>query len=277
MKNEFTVREIQLEEKKILDSVVKFLDENNLKYSLAGGTFLGAVRHKGFIPWDDDIDIFLPRPDYDRLQKLLKKGSVLDDHLYFHSLELKNLNMPFTKVYNHDIFINDWRYNDKYEKYLWIDIFPLDGLPEDDTECEKIYRKKKFYNKFLMHRKTSNKAIFNDKRIIKNLIKLLIKWILLLIPESFWAKRIVKLTKKNDYAKSKYVGNIVWGLGPKERTLKAETEDLTKIEFEGDLYNSFSDYDKYLTSIYGDYMSLPPVEKRVTHNFVAWRNKNEKN
>ena len=167
MKKYLNTREIQLEEKKILDQVVEFLDKNDLKYSLCAGTLLGAIRHKGFIPWDDDIDIMMSRPEYNKLQELIKNNSnILGDNLYFHSVELHNLNMPFTKVYNHNVEINDWRYNDIYEKYLWIDIFPIDGFPDNVGECKKWFEKRNSIKKILAYRKMSNKFILSKKNIL---------------------------------------------------------------------------------------------------------------
>ena len=276
MKKILNTREIQLEEKKILDEVINFLNENNLKYFLCGGTLLGAIRHKGFIPWDDDIDIAMPRPDYQKLQELINNNSnILGGELFFHSIESKNLNMPFTKVYNHNIEINDWRYNDEYEKYLWIDIFPIDGFPENDNECKIWFKKRNFIKKMLGYRKMSNEFILSKKNVIKKINILLIKYLSKLIPENYYAKKIISLTKKYTYETSKYVGCFVWGYGPQERMTKEDCEEYIDVEFEGSKYKGLKTYDKYLTNIYKDYMQLPPEEKRVTHSFKAWRVEDE--
>lgn len=278
MQKKLNTREIQLEEKKILDCVVDLLDKNNLKYSLCAGTLLGAIRHKGFIPWDDDIDIMMPRSDYDKLQKILKNTSnILGDDLYFHSLELKNSNMPFTKVYNHNIRAYDWRYNDKYEKYLWIDIFPIDGFPDNVGECKKWFAKRNKIKKMFMYSKMNPKFLFYKKEYIKNIIKGLFKIISILIPKNYYAKKIISLTKEYPYEASKYTGCFVWGYGPQERMKKEDFENYIDVEFEGSKYKGIKEYDKYLTNLYKDYMQLPPEEKRVTHSFEAWGVENEKN
>ncbi len=267
----FSTREIQLEEKKILDEVVKFLDKNKIKYILCGGTLLGAIRHKGFIPWDDDIDIAIPRPDYNKLQNIIKQNNRLGDNLYFHSYELKNLNMPFTKVYNHEIGIYDWRYSDKYEKYLWIDIFPIDGLPSEDKENILLFKKRDKLKKIMMYRKMSMKYIFiNRKKIFNNIIKFIIKIIYNILPERLITSKIIELNN-NNYDNSNYAGVYVWGYGPRERMEKSIFEEYIDVSFEGTKYKSIKDYDKYLTNIYGDYMKLPPIDERITHNIEAWR------
>lgn len=269
-------REIQLEEKKVLDEVVKFLDKNRINYFLCGGTLLGAIRHKGFIPWDDDIDIAIPRPDYNKLQSLIKNNNRLNNNLYFHSYELGNLNMPFTKVYNHDIVIFDWRYNDKYEKYLWIDIFPVDGLPNTEKETIKLFKRRDFWKKIMMYRKMSFKYLFKSKNLLKNTIKFLLKIIFFLLPERLISSIIIK-NNKNKYEESIYIGDYSWGYGPQERMKKRIFEEYIDVEFEGSKYKGLKNYDYYLTKIYGDYMTLPPKDKRITHNFKAWRvDKNEK-
>ena len=277
MKDILSSREIQLEEKKILDDIVFFLNENNIRYTLCGGTLIGAIRHKGFIPWDDDIDIAIPRPDYEKLQSIIKNNSKIGENLYFHSYELKNLNMPFTKVYNHDIEIYDWRFKDKYEKYLWIDIFPIDGLPNSDEETKELFKKRDIWKKILLYRKMSLKYIFlNKKKIINNIIKLFINLIYNILPERLITSKIIKLNK-NNYNDSKYAGVYSWGYGPREKMEKEVFEEYIDVEFEGSIYKSIKDYNTYLSKIYGDYMTLPPEEKRVTHSFKAWRvDKDEK-
>lgn len=276
MRSKLSTREIQLAEKEMLDAVVKILDKNDLEYYLIGGTLLGAIRHKGFIPWDDDIDIAMPRKDYDKLQKIISKNkNILGDNLYFHSLELGNLNFPFTKVYNHDILVRDWRYNDKYEKYLWIDIFPIDGLPSNDEECNKMYKNASFYKKLLAYRKSTLKFLFhNKKKLPLNILKMFIKIFLNIIPSKVILNGFMKQIKKYPYDKCSYVGNFVWGYGPNEK-MKKECLKYINVEFEGSIYKGLKNYDEYLSSLYGDYMKLPPEDKRVTHNFEAWKVKDE--
>ena len=277
MEKYLNTREIQLEEKKILDHVVKFLDKNNINYSLCGGTLLGAIRHKGFIPWDDDIDILMTRPEYDKLQELIKKdNSILGNNLYFHSMELNNSNMPFTKVYNHNIRTYDWRYKDKYEKYLWIDIFPIDGFPESDKVCKNWFKKRNKIKKMYMYSKTTSKFLFHKKEYLKNIAKIIIKFIATIFPKKNYAKKIISLGKKYPYETSKYTGCYVWGYGPQEKMKKEDYEKYIDVEFEGTKYKGLKEYDKYLTNLYKDYMQLPPEEKRVTHSFKAWRVEDEK-
>ena len=277
MKRYFNKKEIQQHEKQILDEIVIFLEKNNLRYFLCGGTLLGAVRHKGFIPWDDDIDISMPRNDYNKLQKIIKNNNKINNHLFFHSLELNNLNLPFTKVYDYNIKIYDWRYTDKYEQNLWIDIFPIDGFPDNEKECNKWFKKRNFYKKLLMYKKMSIKFIFNNKkRILLNILKLPLKGILNILPDNFIAKKINNLAQKYNYEGSIYAGNYTWGYGPQEKMPKIEYEKYKKIEFENNSYQGLENFDKYLTNIYGNYMKLPPKEKRITHNFKAWSVNHEK-
>ena len=277
MERYLNIREIQLEEKNILDHVVRFLDKNNINYSLCGGTLLGAIRHKGFIPWDDDIDILMTRPEYDKLQEIIKKdNSILGNNLYFHSVESNNSNMPFTKVYNHNIRAFDWRYKDKYEKYLWIDIFPIDGFPESDDECKKWFKKRNNIKRMFLYNKMNIKFLFSKKGFIKTIVRLSIKIASLFFKDNYYAKKIISLGKKYPYETSKYTGCYVWGYGPQEKMKKEDYEKYIDVEFEGTKYKGLKEYDKYLTNLYKDYMQLPPEEKRVTHSFKAWRVEDEK-
>ena len=124
-----TLEEIHKEETEILKKFISFCDENNLTYYICGGTLLGAIRHKGFIPWDDDIDVMMPRNEFEKLEKILNEKKIAEN-LSFISYDNGNMHYPFGKVINTNIKIDDSCVKDKLEQYLWIDIFPMDGIPE---------------------------------------------------------------------------------------------------------------------------------------------------
>ena len=99
----------------VVGEMKPFFDEHNFRYYICGGTLLGAIRHRGFIPWDDDIDILMPRPDYLRFQELAKTSKICDEY-EVHSFELGNLNDPFCKVYNLNFEMEKYFYHDEYDK-----------------------------------------------------------------------------------------------------------------------------------------------------------------
>ena len=262
-----SLKEIQKEELKILETTVKFLDEHNLEYYLCSGTLLGAVRHKGFIPWDDDIDIAMPRPDYDKLLELAKHERI-SNNMRIVSWDLKNSKLPFAKVINEDIEIKSLS---KLDNNLWIDIFVIDGLPDSEEEVNKHY-KNMLFQKGLIYLKTNSfKDIMKEKKNIKNrLLKVFLKPFASLIPISFSSKKIIKLAKKYDFNKSKNVGVVIWGDGTQEKMSK---KDLVSdyVEFEGKKFKAYKDYDKYLKRTYGDYMKLPKEEDRQCHYIEAYK------
>jgi len=263
-KKELTLREMQIEETIMLKKIVDFCDAHNLKYYICGGTLLGAIRHKGFIPWDDDIDIMMPRREVERLEQIIKgRGDYLEKNIKFASCRLGNSNCTIIRVYNTEIEV-DSNAKAKEEKYLWLDIFPIDGLPES-----KIKRNIKFFKATLL--KKLSRIVENDsghqEKTIKNLLKESVKNIIRYIfknRESNLSKQLEKNAKRYDYDTSKYVGVITWGNGPEETMLHSEMEDF-EVEFEGLKFNTMACYEKYLTNLYGDYMKLPPENKRKTH------------
>lgn len=267
MKEKYLSRkEIQKIELKILLEFADFCKDNGLRFYLSGGTLLGAIRHKGFIPWDDDIDVCMPRHDYEKLLKIFpqeyKKIYIL------RAFERGNFLCPFIKIIDKRSKIVS-AYVDKNLDYsLWIDIFPVDGLPTDINLVKKIYKKADFFRRLLLlNFANTNKGHSILKTGFKPLARLLAK----IIGIERCLKVLSKLARVYEYNNTDYVGCIVWGMyGIGERMLKSEFEKSVLVDFEGYKFPTFSCWDSYLKGLYGNYMKLPPIEKRKTHDMEAY-------
>lgn len=245
----------------ILKKVASFCQERKINYSLYGGTLLGAVRHKGYIPWDDDIDISMPRPDYERF--IREFHLIGDPNLKIHDPTVdKNYPYPFIKVSDErTLFVESSEIN--YALGVNIDIFPIDGLPISEKKLNALMKRSTFYRGLIDMKRIK---IRKDREIHKNLFLIISRTLLYMIPIRFLIKQIHKLTTQYDYEYSSFIGNIVWGYGSKERCMKAFYNDYTFLEFEGDYFQTMSGYDGYLTNVFGDYMQLPPKEKQMAHH-----------
>lgn len=257
------VRDIQIS---ILDYFHEYCEKNQLRYSLCGGTLLGAVRHSGYIPWDDDIDVMMPRPDYERLlseQKSFSNGrfiikSPTDKNTYYP--------YPYVKICDSTTILIENLQKDKIKYHIYIDVFPIDGLPQKNVE--KYYKKITRYCLSYFFLSCSyykiNQPVY--KKIMWKIIYLLSK----IIRPSTVAKIIEKKVLKYNFDKSEYVGNVISGYGLREINKRQSYSDF--ILFEGKKYHMIREYDSYLKNLYGNYMELPPKEQQVRrHDFVAYR------
>ncbi len=249
------LHEFELE---ILDEFKRICDENNLQYFLTGGTMLGAVRHKGFIPWDDDIDVGMPRKDYDKFIEIapqkLKKEYMLDCFEYN-----KKYYLPFAKIKRNNTVFDEGFYDDNFmHKGIYIDIIPFENV-------EKI-------NFSLKIRAIIVRNIV-DTMFYKNGFRKLKKTrrpLFVLLLSIFTKKRLMKIqhyfmTKcKND--NSKYI-NALGGSYHylKETHFREEIVPPKEIIFEKKKYMGMNNPDAYLSRLFGNYMELPPIEKRVNH------------
>ncbi|WP_294363472.1 phosphorylcholine transferase LicD [uncultured Clostridium sp.] len=248
------IRSIQLE---ILKKVSEYCDDNNLRYSLAYGTLIGAIRHKGYIPWDDDIDIVMPRPDYERF---IKSFNTYATDYKVHVTELNsNFIYTFAKVsYNKSILIEDIEV--KYEIGINIDIFPIDGVPSIDNPTMK---KQNFYRNLASFKTIK---INSDRNIIKNIVLILGKILLSWLSLKRINLKMIDNSKKYSFENEEYCCNISTGFTEDKVIPKRYLEDFIDCFFENQKFKASKFYDEWLKSYYGDYMKLPPREKQVSHH-----------
>ena len=251
------LKEIELESFKAFISVCEIL---NLKYYILGGTLLGAVRHKGFIPWDDDIDVGMPRADY---EIFIREGqALLPKNLFIQSIHSEdNYIMCFAKIRNSNTtFIETSVRNLKINHGIYIDIFPLDFYPEKKSEQQRFWIKKRLYDRRIACKFTttgSDHLLYKLKSLIVSCMYPSIKHVK--------KKREILYTKLSN---SSLLANLGGAWGIKEIMPASWYGDGIKLEFE-DLYvNAPRDYDKWLTHVYGNYMELPPIEERVGHHYA---------
>lgn len=265
------IKEIQKIELAILRHIDKICRENGLRYFLCGGTLLGAVRHKGFIPWDDDIDISMPRPDYDKLMEILKAN----DKYFTITTTQEDCYYNFTKVVDKSTVLVEIGYRPIKYLGVYIDIFPLEGMPEDELKreqhFEKLHQLRKEINSFSIARPKLRKSLF---AYIKN-------WWLYLKNKrrSLFSlqKQYEALARKYDYNNMNYVYMSGGAYGRVEMFPKYFVDEYVDVLFEGQTFKGIKNYHLYLSQLYGNYMQLPPKEKQVTHhNFQAWYNDNKR-
>ncbi len=251
--------EIRQKQIEILDAFVALCEKNGLQYYLCGGTLLGAIRHKGFIPWDDDIDVFMPRPDFEKIQNL-----TMDAPFEIHFYKNGKSHKPFLKVVNANT--EACEKNNRSRTALWIDVFAIDSLFENNFLNKLHYKVTLFIRKGVYFGFRPRTGLFGK-------ITLPILNLLHISPErvnDFASACIDRISKIRRYEKGRYIGGINWGYGPHERMERADLESAVKVEFEGKLYNAPVGYEKYLHNLYGDYMQLPPEEKRRSHGLLVW-------
>lgn len=260
-------KDIQKELLPLLIEINDICEKNNIKYMLCGGSTLGAVRHKGFIPWDDDIDIMVPRNEYYKLLNCL--NNIPNRAILDYSIN-NNYLYPFAKYCNTDTILIEENLNNNFELGLFLDIFPVDGVGNDLKKAKrhiKLISKYRFLYSLAHCKKCSvsrNKIYYFFKFIFFKFSKL--------IGQEYFTKKIIKLALKYDYEKSKYAGNLVWGNGFKVIMDKNIFENTIDAVFEGNKVKIPENYNEYLTSSYGDYMTLPPIEKRASvHSFKVFK------
>ncbi len=263
------MKEITFEESKkimikTLESVDKCCRENKINYSLCWGTMIGAIRHKGFIPWDDDIDLMMQRDEYNRFL------SVYNDSNYevYTPLRNKNCIQVLTKISNKNTkaFFNNYPRNSLFG--LWISIFPYDNAPDESLES---WEKKRTRLLNLYHIKTVR--YLSTDSLLRKLTKFFMKTITIPYSSFYLAKKIEKHLSRFNNLKTKNI--CIWDNGygfTKFFYFPARLfESYEEVEFDGVKCKIIKGYDEFLRLYYGNYMQLPPVEKQVpSHDYKAY-------
>lgn len=276
------MREMSIDEMKAVSlnmmlDVADFCDKYNIRYYICGGTLLGAIRHKGYIPWDDDIDIIMPRPDYLRF---LKEYNGSNERYVVYGVENNSKYWrTFAKVFDLNTHLQEDNIRcEKPDNGVFIDIFPIDGLPKSRTAQKLLFKEQEFLN-FLYHcsawgytksfKYADSKARF---AVLKGYIRTYLKYVAVTIFGWLPTYKLIKLINSNaskyGYDEADEVAAIVdchYG-GERERMPKNVFEPRRKFEFEGHQLWGSEGYDLYLSNLYGNYMELPPEDRRVTHH-----------
>lgn len=250
-------QQITIEILKDFDDVCR---ENNLRYSIAFGTLLGAVRHKGYIPWDDDIDVIMPRMDY---IKFLSVAHEMKENHKLISIETeKDFMSPLAKIIDTNTVLHQKEHvAERIDLGVYIDVFVLDYIPESKKKTNRVYKVCNILQKGWSFCENGPSAqcspILRMLRRCANRTKLARVFSILL----------------NSYAKKIRVcngmlSNLLFGYSDRSYYVMPENvfDQLEEYDFEKIKVLGLKDYDKYLTRWYGDYMELPPVESRVLHH-----------
>ena len=250
--------ELRVIQTEILDVVDRFCEENHIRYWLDGGTLIGAIRHKGYIPWDDDIDIGMLRTDFDRF---IREFNTYDERYEVNCFEIDPLfAYAYAKVMDKKTILYEPDENGK-KLHINIDVFAYDNAPDDSKLEEKMFRRRDFFRDAHIQRTASYKPTGSlPKRALIRFARVLSRP----FPRDFFVKKLIENAKTYSDVETTRFGNFV-GV-TKFACSKRVLNSLVDAEFEGRLYKVPEGYDEYLTQCFGDYMKLPPQEEQVSHH-----------
>lgn len=257
------LRRLQLTELEILKEAARICEQNKLQYFLYWGTLLGAIRHKGFIPWDDDIDIAMPRKDYEQFLDLCKDH--LDPKYYLHCNDTDPLYwLPFAKIREiNTVFDEEITARLNIPRGIFIDIYPLDNANRQASLLQKVQANavNRLGILILLRRGISLEVISSKMKLVYFITRM--------FPLHFLSKLQQGIMSWNKNDDAPYF--IVWDTKTdyiKRTMLKDKYLPAVRVEFEGEIFDAPGDWDHILSNLYNDYMQLPPEDERVDHKPV---------
>lgn len=257
------LKELQQIEFEMLLHIKQCCENHGYQFFLSNGTLLGAIKYKGFIPWDDDIDIFIPREDYD---KLISQYKDTEKYKLFSPERVNSYNFPYAKLCDMETRRIEENNNNGVDLGVDIDIFPL-----DKWEVRAKQQVKKQMTLMLMLQLAKNIKITS-----RSWLKTIVKKVGAVLCKTIGARFFINHLQKNSIKhqeEATCLGCIVWPVYGVREIIPSEVfADTVDVEFEGEKFPAPIGYDTYLRSLYGDYKKDPPLEKQKTrHRFVAYR------
>lgn len=253
-------REVQLAILKVAKEVHKICEENNIEYCMLGGTFIGAIRHKGFIPWDDDIDFGMTWPNYKKFIEILKTMNHPWMTYDIPNPECKEYAKLFVKVYDKNTTFVELQRDEADAKGVFVDIFPISYIGNTIEEARASHRKHNFYRAMLDRKKY---VLFNEFQLKDRLFRVLSK----IFSFGWLIKQDYKFYEKRNARRTEFSGPLD---GTKKDWQKTSFYEKPYVlyPFEDTEFYGVADYHEYLTAVFKDYMKLPPVEQQVSHHLT---------
>ena len=273
MKRRMTLQEVQSVNLEMMKEIHLFCERNDIRYSLAYGSLIGAVRHGGFIPWDDDIDIMMPRPDFEvfsrsfRSEKGFILSSVYDSDTYVN----------YTRIYDNRTIVKGTAKASVEPVGVWIDVFPIDAIPDGLAERRDQFDRLRNYTALIMRyrRILCNICFRNIKYKLRGCLQMMKLFIENGgIPFSKWHQKVIEICKENTFGETEMCSSLVCveaNLNNRQEVFStSDFQDYQLVPFEDGHFYIIKAYDRVLTTIFGDYMQIPPEEKRVSHVLKNW-------
>ena len=266
--SERTLRELQLLEFEMLKKVKEICDKNHITYFLSGGTLLGAVRHGGFIPWDDDVDIAMPRPEYERFLKIAEQEFEYPYEVLTPDKDSRYL-FPFAKIIDKRAKVKTTSRKNEQIWNVWVDIFPLDSMPKNKLHFT-IRKYHILYRRMMFMFSCFDDMVSVNKKNRPFIEKAMIKFGSLIHVERFLdtpkqIKKYNQCLRRYRFSRGYYIINLMGVYKFRSVMERSIYGKKTEIPFEGINFRVPEQYDLYLKRIYGDYMALPPEDQRNHH------------
>jgi len=265
------LKQLQNVELDILTTVVDLCNKHNIKYYLIDGTLLGGIRHHGFIPWDDDVDICILRPDYERFLEIASKE--LPERYEVHNFRFtEKYDKLVTRIVNNKVHIVHSSYSVEERMPAWIDVFPLDGMP-NNWLLFQIHKFRFLYTRLQYHFSNFETGV-NLTRKDRTKMQMMLIWVGAHFKigrnrDTFkLIEKLENLLRKYTVEKSRYLVNAYSSYMFRETYEREWFGEGGLVEFEKYKMRVPSDYDKVLTHLYGDYMTPPPKGKEEKHHIL---------
>lgn len=265
---ELKLNEIKEIEIQLLKEFKSYCETHKLKYFLSNGTLLGAIKYNGFIPWDDDIDVIMPRDDYNRFVKEFPSNEKIK---LLNEETCENYFFSFAKLSDLSTLIQNQTILKNYECGIHIDIFPLDKWEENKKKASK---KAKRIQKLCKKLCFSISHFCQGRSWLRTCAKNMIIFYTQIKGPTYYRKKLRNVIKNAlDKSGTEYCGCLVWPIYGAREIIPTEAFSKTIfVEFEGDKYPAPIGYDVYLRSLYGDYENDPPSKKqRSHHKYIAYK------